>query len=124
LDERLTQIIPAQPGYRLVIIDHYQDEPSWSMKPVTAWGLVRDDEHDLENRPGHWEGVVALWPHEDPTFPALTWERGDVHDSRVWIMLGPNDPDPPEAAITEEWQRRRKDWQQRLRRERETGQDT
>jgi hypothetical protein len=123
LDQHLTQIIPAQPSYRLVIIDHYRREPSWSVIPVTAWGLLRDDEHDLEDRPGHWEGVVALWPHEDATFPALTWER-DAHDSMVWIMLGPNDPDPPEAEITEEWQRRREDWQQRLRQGRETGQDT
>jgi hypothetical protein len=114
LDERLTQIIAAQPGYRLVIIDHYRDTPSWSITPVTAWGLVRDDEHNLEDEPGHWEGVVALWPYEDVTFAALTWENGSETSSKVWVMLGPNDPDPSIEEITEEWRRRREAWQQEL----------
>jgi hypothetical protein len=86
-------------------------------------GQVRDDEHDIENRPGHWEGVVALWPHEDPTFPALTWEREDSPNAKFWIMLGPNDPDPSEAEITEERHRRHEDWQQGLQRKREAGED-
>ena len=58
----------------------------------------------------------CLWPHDDPTFPALTWEREDGRDTKVWVMLGPNDSDPPEADIVEEWQRRHEDWQQDLRR--------
>jgi hypothetical protein len=117
LDEHLTQIISAQPGYRVVIIDHYQQNPSWSIIPVTAWGLVRDDEHDLEDRPGHWEGVVALWPHEDASFPVLTWERDGDRHSQLWLMLGPNDEDPSAADITNEWRKRHEAWPKNIKRE-------
>jgi hypothetical protein len=104
----------AAEGYRLILIDRHQRTASWTVKPVVAWGLFADDEHDLDGKPGHWERVTALWQHEDPSFPNLSWERDDEAYSPVWLVLGPDQPVPADSAISAEWRKRHEAWQKDL----------
>jgi hypothetical protein len=115
LSERLVQIIPAEQGYRMVLIARTKPRASWSVKPVVAWGLFADDEHDLEGRPGHWERVTALWQEDDRSFPNLTWERDDESYSPVWLLLGPGDQPPGNEEIAEEGRKRYEAWRKESR---------
>ena len=119
MSEKLVQLIPAQPGHRVILVDCCLKDParadgaSWRILPVVAWGLLEDREEG-----GLFQRVVALYPDPDGSLDELSWNRSfddprqfpQYAERGVWLMLGPGDADPTAEECAAEWTERHERW--------------